>query len=288
MAVRNGMPYLKEAVNSILKQTYKEFIFIIVDNKSSDGSFEYLNSIKDKRIKLFSSEKIGFVPTINYGLEKVTTKYVATMDADDIAHLRKFEYQIEYLENNPDIGLLGTNLSFFSKNNGLSWSIHFPTRHNDILDGLKSKKYVLSHPTTVMRTKYLNQIGGLREKYKYAPDLDMFLRLSNLTKFSNISLDLFGCRISPKSITSLNLISVIKHQRCAIRDFENNKSELKLNTTLMDYINYLSLYFYKKALFNYLNSSKLFWLLFLALSVLLNPSKAYFHLKKKMGYFKTI
>lgn len=282
MVVRNGFPYVKEAVDSILNQSFGRFYFIIINNASEDGTTDYLRRIKDYRVLIYCYNKIGFTEAINFGLTKVNTKFVTTMDADDIAERTKLEKQINFLENNPDIGLVGTNINFFVNDKNRNWQINFRTGHNEIVEGLLAKKYVLCHPTTMIRTTLIKKIGGLRNDFYFAPDLDMFLRLSKITKLANLPEHLFFYRISNHSITSQNLRDVVKHQRRAIEAFKNQTKKNQFLNNFVDRLNYFSLFFYKKGLYYYLDGSKIVWLFLMLLAGIMNPVRGYYHMVKKL------
>src|SRR3990167_10971452 len=101
MSVYNGMPFLKEAVASILKQTYRNFEFIIVDDGSRDKSWEYLKSLKDTRIKLLKNGRnLGLAASLNKALKKAKGDFIARMDADDVSFPQRLETQIKFLEKN--------------------------------------------------------------------------------------------------------------------------------------------------------------------------------------------
>lgn len=106
---KTKIEYLQEAINSILSQTYKNFELLIIDDCSQDNSVDYIKSINDDRIKLFINEKnSGPAVTRNRGLEEARGKYIAIMDSDDIALPTRFERQVEFMENNPDVFVCGT------------------------------------------------------------------------------------------------------------------------------------------------------------------------------------
>ena len=95
MSVYNGMPYLRQAVQSILNQTYKHFEIIIVDDASTDDSLRYLKSIKDKRVNLIKNLKnLGLASSLNIALRKARGDYIARMDADDVSLPRRLETQL--------------------------------------------------------------------------------------------------------------------------------------------------------------------------------------------------
>ena len=124
MPVYNGEKYLKEAIFSILNQTYQNFELIIIDDGSTDNSIKIINELKSKFSKIIYSpnkKNIGVSATRNRGMKLAKGKYIAFMDADDISPLYRFEKQVEFMENNSDYGLVGghyesfTNYVFYTK-----------------------------------------------------------------------------------------------------------------------------------------------------------------------------
>jgi len=103
--------YLKEAVDSILNQSFRDFEFIIIDDGSTNNSPEYLNSIPDPRVKIIRNEtNIGITKSLNKGLRAATGKYIARMDSDDISLPDRFEKQFAFMEKNPDVFACGSKV----------------------------------------------------------------------------------------------------------------------------------------------------------------------------------
>lgn len=108
MANYNGGDYLKLAVNSILDQSYTNFEFIIIDDCSTNKDYEYVSSINDARITIMRNEKnLGQTRTLNKALSFAKGRYIARMDSDDISLPNRLQLQVDYLEDNPDVMLLG-------------------------------------------------------------------------------------------------------------------------------------------------------------------------------------
>ena len=108
--VYNGMPFLKEAVRSILEQTYQDFEYIIINDGSTDGSVQFLKNIKDPRVKVYSNPKnYGTGYSSKKGVEIAIGKYIAILDADDISMPHRLEKQVDFLEKNSNIGILCGN-----------------------------------------------------------------------------------------------------------------------------------------------------------------------------------
>src|SRR5512146_2439112 len=103
MPVYNSAPYLREAVDSILAQTFTDFEFIIVDDGSSDETPQILDGYGDARIRRLRNERnMGVVPTLNCGLAAARGRYVARHDADDISLPTRLEQQVRFLDTHPE------------------------------------------------------------------------------------------------------------------------------------------------------------------------------------------
>jgi glycosyltransferase involved in cell wall biosynthesis len=112
MAVYNASLYIRETMDSILKQTFSDFEFIIINDASSDDTLDIIKSFKDDRIKLFNNgTNLGQTPSLNKGIDLAQGKYIARMDADDIASLNRFELQNNFLERNETVAVLGSSYS---------------------------------------------------------------------------------------------------------------------------------------------------------------------------------
>ena len=107
MPVRNGEKYIKESIDSILKQTFTDFELLIMDDGSTDRTVERIERYTDERIRLIR-RKHNFIRNLNEGLELALGAYIARMDADDISMPERFVKQIAFMNSHPDIDCLGT------------------------------------------------------------------------------------------------------------------------------------------------------------------------------------
>ena len=120
----NAMPYLPEAVESILAQTYTNWKLIIVDDCSTDGSHAYLATLKDPRIQILRQpENTGPGAARNRGMDIAEGKYLAFLDADDIALPERLAMQVGHMENHPELDVLGTFTEHFGNSSGLGVAI---------------------------------------------------------------------------------------------------------------------------------------------------------------------
>ena len=186
MSVYNGMPYLKEAVDSILKQRYKNFEFIIVDDASTDGSWQYLKPIKDKRFKLLKNKKnLGLAASLNIALQQSEGDYIARMDADDISKPERLHIQLNFMELNPQIDICGSFVSVIDESGKIIRVIKKPTTD----DRIKKQIYWLTpllHPTWFAKKEVFTKLKGYDKKWDYVEDFEFLIRAKDF-KMANIS-----------------------------------------------------------------------------------------------------
>ena len=196
MSVDNGMPYLKQAVESILNQTYKNFEFIIVDDASGDSSWNYLWSLKDKRIKLIKNKRnLGLAASLNTALLKAKGEYIARMDADDISLPTRFDEQINFLAKNKSIDLCGTFAQLIDEKNRKVGELKYPSIPSEIKNKLILFNPII-HPTFFARKKFFRDLNGYREEFDGAEDYELLLRGSKVFQYANLPKELFRLRLS--------------------------------------------------------------------------------------------
>lgn len=184
MPVYNGERYLRETIDNVLNQTCEDFLFLIINDGSTDGSEAIIKSYDDCRIVYHRNEKnLGLVATLNKGIDLVQTKYLARMDADDLWEPAKLEKQIVLMEQRPDVGLCGTSIHKFGAING---DFIFPVDNNHLKVGFLFY-CMMSHPSVVYRMSFLRNTG-LRYKANFFPaeDYKMWIDALDLTQIYNI------------------------------------------------------------------------------------------------------
>ena len=181
MPAYNVELYVEEAVRSILNQTFCDFEFIIVDDGSTDRTPEILRTFTDPRIRLLFNEKNeGNYPARNRGCRLARGKYIAVMDADDVALPERLEKQVRFMEEYPEVLACGTAYRLMGENR----SIVEPTEWVEIRYILMST-FCMSHPTILFRADTMRQVGFYRTDSRYAEDYDLALRLARLGKIVN-------------------------------------------------------------------------------------------------------
>ena len=195
MPVYNREQYLKESIESILNQTFTDFEFIIVDDQSTDSSWqiiqEYAN--KDSRIvAVKNTGKKGCYSARNFGHRLAKGKYIAVMDSDDIALPERLRTQLEFMEQHPNISICGSWAKTFGDKNEL---MQLPITHDEIRD-TNFFYCSMAHPTVI----FINNNIFYSEEYFSAQDYELWCRKINELKFANIPEVLLLYRIHAEQI----------------------------------------------------------------------------------------
>jgi len=193
MPVKNAAAYLREAMDSLLSQTYTEFEVVAVDHASTDDSASILKeySLKDRRVKVFEFGGASFVDCLNFGIKNCRGGFIARMDADDVCRPERLAMQIEYLDKNSGIGIVGSAVELFGTiHNGGNGDNGDTVREgyrryekwiNSLLipSDIEREIFVESpmpHPSVMMRREILcDRLGGYRD-FDGPEDYDLWLR----------------------------------------------------------------------------------------------------------------
>lgn len=179
MGVYNGAPYLREAIHSILSQTYENWEFIICDDGSTDDSMGILQEYEKKypdKFKLLQNERnLGLSKVLNLCFQEAKGDYIARMDADDQSFPLRFEKQVDFLEKNPSFALVGAQEIFFDQQGDwyTSHMAEYPTKAD-----FKSPM-VFGHPVVMIRRQVFQEVGGYcEEKFAHrVEDLYLWLKI---------------------------------------------------------------------------------------------------------------
>lgn len=188
MPVYNGQKYLKEAIVSVLSQTYVDFEFLILNDGSTDRSDSIIRSFKDSRIRYIRYKKnLGFSPILNKGLTLARGTYIARMDCDDLCAPTRLEKQVEFLEHNPDYGVVGALFGLIDKNREIHDMGGVKLLENeDLKIGLLFGN-IFCHGETMLRKSVLKAHHFTYDR-RYTPceDYDLWVRMSRVTKFKTL------------------------------------------------------------------------------------------------------
>jgi glycosyltransferase involved in cell wall biosynthesis len=184
MPVFNAEKYLREAIESILHQTFTDFELVIVNDGSTDGSKAIVRSFSDQRIRYVENEtNLGMAKSLNKGIDLCCGKYVARMDADDISLPRRLEKQYRFMEAHPDIGICSSWAQVIDDNGRVTGKILLQTDPKLVfIHLLFSVPFV--HPACCIRADLLKENKYQREPV--AEDYDLWSRLGDRTRMANL------------------------------------------------------------------------------------------------------
>jgi len=187
MPVYNGQKFIKEAVESILEQTFNDFELIIVNDGSIDKTGEIIKffSERDNRVRVFTNAKnIGCYQSRNIGLATAQGKFIAVMDSDDISVANRFELQLKFMEENPSVGVVGGNAKIIDENGQYKFTTNMPKADKLIRWQLCFSNPFI-HPSVLMRKEIVKQLNGYNT-YMVAQDYDLIERMTDVTKLANL------------------------------------------------------------------------------------------------------
>jgi len=199
IAVYNTEKYIREAVQSILDQTFTNFELIIIDDASTDNTLEILQSFKDDRIVLISNKTNQGIPkNANTALKLAKGEYIAKMDGDDISHPKRLERQLAYLNNNPEVVICGSWAQIFDADDVL---IRTPVLHNEIKAGLLFLN-VMFNPAIMFRSSLYKHYGCCyNEDFPVLEDYTLWLDALDQVKFANVPEVLLKYRVHSSNIS---------------------------------------------------------------------------------------
>lgn len=204
MPAYNAERYIAEAIQSILDQTYSRFELIIINDCSQDHTLDVVKrfALKDKRIKVFSNdENLKLSKSLNRGIRESRGKYIARMDADDVSLPTRLEEQVIYMEEHPDVGILGAPMNIVNEKGDLIGKREYLKKDADI----RKKIFYFSpfcHPVIMLRKSVLNKSGLYDHYYNPAEDYDLYFRVGKYSKFANLSVPLINYRVIENSMTT--------------------------------------------------------------------------------------
>ena len=226
MAAFNEEANIQNAILSIQEQTFKEWELVIVDDGSDDGTLNLINDAVslDSRITCLSNDKnIGLAMSLNKAISFSNSEYIARMDADDYSLPDRLETQLNFMQGNPDISVLGTGGIYCDQNGTEIKKVIFPEHHNEIVKWLNKSSPFL-HPSVLIRRSFFQKIGGYDDSYYRAQDYDLWHRGKNIARYCNLQIPLINYTDKEK----LSIQSVADSFRIRIKHAGSTKELLIL------------------------------------------------------------
>jgi glycosyltransferase involved in cell wall biosynthesis len=203
MAVHNGECYLQDAMESILRQSFCEFEFLIVDDASTDRTRELVLSYKDPRVRLIENrEKLGQTRSLNRGLELANGEFVARQDADDISEPERLAKQAAFLETNRELALLGTWYKKIDARGAALGLRELPCKWLEIRWALIFFCPFVHSSVMLRKATVLEKVGFYNEAFAYAQDYELWSRIAAQLPVANLPEYLVRFHMSAGSMTS--------------------------------------------------------------------------------------
>ena len=205
MSVYNGAEFLSEAIESVLGQTFADFEFIIIDDGSTDGTSDILDryASADARMRIYRQNRSGVAVALNRGLTLARGRYIARMDADDIACPDRFERQVQLLDQTQNLAVVGGAFELVGSNGQRGAIIKLPEDDTAIKAKLATVN-CLAHPTIMGRKDVLIESGGYRAQFVHAEDYDLWLRIAERHALANVAEPILRYRFHRNQVSLRN------------------------------------------------------------------------------------
>jgi glycosyltransferase involved in cell wall biosynthesis len=237
MPVYNAERYLREAIDSILSQSFADFEFLIVNDGSTDAGVEIIESYADPRIRLVHNDgNLGVVASLNRGLELSRGEFVARMDADDISRPARLARQVRFMEENPNVGVCGSWVRFFPGK--YVWKLPATS------EAIRCRQFSMAgvaHPSVMMRRELFARHALFYDPaFLHLEDYELWDRALKYMDFANIQEVLLDYRISPGQVSSrhrddqLAAVAPLRLQKVRELGIEPTVSQRQLHEQVMN------------------------------------------------------
>lgn len=202
LPVYNGVEYLKESIESVLRQSFGNFEIIAVDDGSTDGSGELLDSIRDARVRVIHQANAGLPASLNRAIQLARGEYLARQDADDICLPERFARQLTYLDAHAACAVVGTWSEIWKKDRRTKRSHRHPCENGELQIRMVFDSFFV-HSSVMMRRSALELIGRYPvDPKRYPPeDFDLWSRIARRFQIANLPEVLEIYREVPGSIS---------------------------------------------------------------------------------------
>lgn len=201
MPAYNAALYLRPAIESILRQSFTNFEFLIINDGSKDDTLAIARSYSDQRIRIISQDNKGLIDTLNMGIAEAKAPVIARMDADDISHANRLEAQISFLKDHPDYILLGSEANIIDKEGDFVFRLLPPGfEHQEIVKAAEHECPFI-HPSVMFVKQAVIDAGGYPKNALTFEDHLLWKKMLSVGKGYNMKQVLVDYRFNPGSVT---------------------------------------------------------------------------------------
>lgn len=190
----NGLPWLEKTVQSVLQQTYKNFILYIVDDGSTDKTKQYVKALKDKRVRYLHKANGGQSTARNVGIKASTSPFLAFLDSDDIWYPTKLEKQVAIMQQKPKVGMVYGHYYLIDEADEVMTYLQVWKRGLIFDDLLGGNVIAGSASMVLIRREVFEHLGVFKEDFLIGEDWEMWLRIANMYEIDYVPEIIAGLR----------------------------------------------------------------------------------------------
>ena len=225
-SVYNGGDHLRESIESILAQTFTDLELVIINDGSTDDTQEVIESFDDARIRAYHQENIGLTRSLNRALKLSIGKYIARIDSDEISMPNRLARQVDFLDSNPEIGLVGSFcLNYHNGLDNAPKKVITPVSNEKIRKKLLKTNPIV-HGSVMVRREVFDKVGFYNEDFKYVQDYELWGRIAEFCKLHNLPEFLLkrkitdNCLSNNKKLLKIRARLTLKAQYRIIRNMQ--------------------------------------------------------------------
>lgn len=204
MSCYNASRWLHEAIDSVLAQTFGNFEFILVDDGSTDESWNIIQGYRDRdaRIVAISKKNTGLADSLNMGIAQARGVWIARLDADDLCEPIRIEEQIQFVQRHPEVVLLGTGFIEIDEQGRAIKTHRYPSRHSELVRHLERLKRFFPHSSALFRRKIVQDAGCYNPFFRKSQDLDLWFRIAERGRIACLGRCLVSVRKHTEQISN--------------------------------------------------------------------------------------
>lgn len=201
LPIYNAAPYLREAVDSVLAQTFTDYELLIINDGSTDDTADILASYKDERITIITQQNIGLIATLNKGLSIAKGKYVARFDADDVCYPDRLKLQYDFLEAHPEYVIIGGEGDYMEEDGTFIYTYKFSAYKDEEIREQGKRYCPFIHSAVMFVKSDVVEVGGYDKGAYTFEDHLLWWQLARKGKMKNFEQALIKVRFNPSSVT---------------------------------------------------------------------------------------
>jgi glycosyltransferase involved in cell wall biosynthesis len=201
MPAYNAAKYIADAISSVLAQTFTDFELLIINDGSSDATEKIVHSFEDNRIRLINQPNGGIAAALNMGLLNANAALIARFDADDICMPERLMVQHDFLINNPEYIIVGSDAAYVDMNSDYVFTCRMPAHTSEEIEELAINKCPFIHSAVLFRKEFILLAGGYDAHACAFQDHILWAKCIKLGKTCNLPLPLLQVRLNPESIS---------------------------------------------------------------------------------------